>query len=58
MAHEVGCMIIARRGFGWPPTAIMRRERDGKEVPFADSPPPDYITRFRFIQIESVHTVN
>jgi hypothetical protein len=56
MAHEVDWMIIARRRFGWPwsPTAIMYSEVDGREVPFADSPPPDYITQFR-IKIEYVN---
>jgi hypothetical protein len=52
MAHDVKEIIIASRDeSGRPPTAILLRERR-KEVPFADCPPPDYITGFRDIQIK------
>jgi hypothetical protein len=50
MAHEVKWMIIKRLQSGWPAIDI-----DGTKVEFADSPPPGYITRFRFIQIEYVN---
>jgi hypothetical protein len=58
MRHEVGEMIIASRparafpyfwSWLWSPTAILLS--DGKEVPFANCPPPEYITGFRKIKI-------
>jgi hypothetical protein len=48
MAHEVKEMIIARRN-GQPVTALLLNER--MEVPFAECPPPDYISGFFYIQI-------
>jgi hypothetical protein len=59
MPYGVRKMIIASRDDGRSPTQttailLSMRGRVVKEVPFADSPPPDYITRFRFIQIEYV----
>jgi hypothetical protein len=52
MAHEVDHVIIvqARRH---ETQAIMLINR--KEVPIADSPPPDYITQFGFIEIKYVN---
>jgi hypothetical protein len=53
MAHDVEEMTIERRrpfSWFWSPTAILRI--DGKEVPFVNCPPPDYITGFRGIDIK------
>jgi hypothetical protein len=49
--HEVEWMIITNQNDG---SAIMRR-RDGTNIEFAESPPPDYITRFYRILIEYVN---
>jgi hypothetical protein len=61
MAHEVERMVIAARfeiTFGWrwrlwqtTATAKMLIGVGEKEVPFANCPPPDYITAFRHIGI-------
>jgi hypothetical protein len=60
MAHEAPEMVIASRpasypfSWFWSPTAILRIRESPmkeKEVPFANCPPPDYITGFRYIQI-------
>jgi hypothetical protein len=60
MPHEVRKMIIASRDeffFGWPwstTAKLLIREvlMKEKEVPFANCPPPDYITRFVEIRIK------
>jgi hypothetical protein len=48
MAHEADDMKIVRRYESG--NAFMVSSR--KEVPFAECPPPNYITQFRFIQIQ------
>jgi hypothetical protein len=50
MAHEVELRIESEGDDGRPPTAILLS--DGKEVPFANCPPPEYITGFSHIQIK------
>jgi hypothetical protein len=50
MAHRVEDLEIASRDDGGSPTAILLI--DGKEVPFANCPPPDYITGFGEIEIK------
>jgi hypothetical protein len=51
MAHKVGNMLITSQDAddGWSKTAIALI--DLKAVPFANCPPPDYITDFPLIQI-------
>jgi hypothetical protein len=56
-AHDVDKMVItaARRyprpfSWFWSPTGILRI--DEKEVPFANCPPPDYITGFSTIEFQ------
>jgi hypothetical protein len=51
MPHEVPKMIVASRDDG---TAMLqtKRRKVVKEVPFANCPPPHYITEFGEIQIK------
>jgi hypothetical protein len=51
MAHEVKEMFIERRN-GQPVTAfLLLLNDDPTEVPFAECPPPDYISGFFYIHI-------
>jgi hypothetical protein len=52
VAHEVTNIIFARRN-SQPVTALLLKEL--QEVPFADCPPPDYISGFFNIQIAYIY---
>jgi hypothetical protein len=54
MAHDVEVMIIASQDADddSSKTAIVLQNGKAVAVPFANCPPPDYITGFRHIQIK------